>query len=186
MNKAMNLRILAGVVAGLAMAGCGPDEEQAKPGGTGAVRTPVAALPAGLFVDQAPPGSRGVAEIKADAGATGEIVVHGRIGGRVRPFVDGAAVFLLADTGMKTCADLHGDACKTPWDYCCEPRDSLAARTATVQIVDAEGQPLRIDLDGRHGMSPLAEVTVAGEVAHRDGGSLVINARKIHVKRLEG
>ena len=104
-----------------------------------------------------------------------------------RPFVNGAAVFLLADASMKSCDELHGDGCRTPWDYCCEPRESLAAKIATIQIIDADGRPLRMSLTGRHGLAPLAEITVLGEIAQRsDSGTLVINARKIHVKAREG
>ena len=181
MNRCVNLLVLGVVVTGLVVTGC--DRTQSKSGPSGATSDQRAAitLPAGLFVEQAPPGGRGVAELKADATATGEVVVEGRIGGRVQPFVEGVAVFLLADTGMKTCTELHPDSCKTPWDYCCEPRPSLAAKTATIQIVDADGKPLRLDLSGSQGLSPLTRLTVAGEIASRAGGTLVINARKIYV-----
>jgi hypothetical protein len=143
-------------------------------------------LPPDLFVDQAPAGARGVGALRADASANGRVVLQGRIGGRVEPFVDGAAVFLLADKSMKACNELPGDGCPTPWDYCCEPRDSLAAKTATVQVVDADGKPLRVGLEGRNGLKPAAELTIAGEVAQRESGSLVINARKIYVKPSDG
>jgi len=144
-----------------------------------------AALPAGLFVDAPPAGARNVAEVKADAEASGEVVIQGRIGGRPEPFVNGAALFLLADSAVKTCDELHGDGCPTPWDYCCEPRESLAAGTATVQVLGADGRPLRVGLNGQHGLSPKATVTLVGDVAPRvDTSTLVINARRIHVHRV--
>jgi len=185
MNRCIDAVVLVAVAAGWMAIGCGRDPNAVEQRSATSARTRVAALPAGLFVDEAPSGGRSVADLKADKRATGEVVIHGRIGGRKQPFVDGAAVFLLADAGMKSCAELHGDACRTPWDYCCEPRESLAAKTATIQIVGADGKPLRADLAGQQGMSPLAELTIAGEVAQRDGGTLVINARTIHVKRGE-
>jgi len=140
------------------------------------------ALPAGLFIYDVPPGARSVAEVKAEVKNPGEVVVHGRIGGRREPFVDGAAVFLLADTGMKTCAELHGDTCPTPWDYCCEPRESLTAKTATIQVIGDDGKPLGVDLKGRQGLEPMAEVTVVGEIQTRvDASALLINARRVYV-----
>jgi hypothetical protein len=174
--------IIAVVVSSLVATGCSQDPGESKPGGTTSGQPQTAKVLAGLFVDQAPPNGRSVADLKADTNASGQVVVHGRIGGRVNPFVDGAAVFLLADSSMKSCDELHGDSCKTPWDYCCEPRESLAANTATIQVVDANGKPLRIDLEGQAGMSPLAKLTIAGEIAQRDGGTLVINARRIYVE----
>jgi hypothetical protein len=128
-----------------------------------------------------------VAELKADNTETGEVILHGRIGGRAEPFVKGAAVFLLADTSMKACNELHGDACKTPWDYCCEPRESLASKILTIQIVGPDGRPLRLGLRGMHGLEPLTRLTIAGEIADRaDGGVLIVNARKIHVAEEQG
>jgi hypothetical protein len=145
-----------------------------------------AALPADLFVAVEPAPARSVADVKADLDAGRDVVITGRIGGRKNPFVDGAAIFLLADTSMKACNELHGDTCPTPWDYCCEPRDSLAAKTATVQVVDDEGKPLRLNLAGEHGLDPLTVVTITGDVVPRDNtDTLLINARRIHVHRQE-
>jgi len=175
--------LMALALAGMGIMGCEQKSEQAASRSPNANQPTAAALPANLFVQSLPDGARSVAEIKADADATGEVLVRGRIGGRVEPFVDGAAVFLLADASMKSCDELHGDSCLTPWDYCCEPRESLVAKTATVQVVGADGKPLRRSLKGQHGLAPLASITVAGEIAQRDGsGILVINAHRIHVK----
>ncbi len=156
-------------------------ETAAGAGANAPSKTKTASLPADLFTEEAPEEARPVGEIKADADADGDVVIHGRIGGTRDPFVDGAAVFLLADTSMKPCNELHGDSCPTPWDYCCEPRESLAAKVATIQVVDEAGKPLRVDLDGKHGLLPLTEITVAGEIASREGGNLVVNAKRIYV-----
>jgi len=143
-----------------------------------------AQLPADLFLDQAPPNARGVGEVKADASASGEVVLHGRIGGRRNPFVAGRAMFMLADLEMPTCDERPADKCPTPWDYCCEPKDKLLASTATVQVVGADGRPLGIGLDGRNGLKPKARVVVSGRVSKRDGDSvLVIDATGIFVEK---
>lgn len=179
----MNLRpprlALLLLLCALALPAC-----ERKPAATGgaqpAAGTP--ALPAALFVTSPPAGAREVAELKADASAAGPVVVRGRIAGRENPFVKGAAVFLLADSSIRACNENEGDACTTPWDFCCEPAENIAAATITVQVVDADGRPLRIDLAGQNGLRPLAHVTLAGEVAQRDAaGTLVINARNIYV-----
>ena len=182
MNQWKNAVVIVALAAAGMISGCGGESNATKPADAKSAPAAAATLPAGLFVEEDLPAGRSVGELKADANATGEVVVHGRIGGRVEPFVNGAAVFLLADANMATCNESHEEACPTPWDYCCEPRDSLMGNVATIQIVDANGKPLRLDLAGQHGLSPLAELTIVGDVAQRDGGALVINARKIHVK----
>jgi len=167
-------------------AGCKKDAEKetAKPASKPSATV---ALPDDLFLDTEPESARSVADVKADEDANGEVVVFGRIGGRREPFVEGSAMFLLADAEMKSCDELHGDACKTPWDYCCEPKDSLLSKTATVQVVDENGKPLRTELKGKHGLEPLKHVVIAGKVSQRgEGGSLVIDAEGIYVKPTGG
>ncbi len=141
------------------------------------------ALPDTLFVTVAPAEPRELGDVKADASAEGAVVLRGRIGGRVEPFVKDRAIFMLADCRMPTCRDRHGDGCPTPWDYCCEPKDELLARTASVQVVGPDGQPLKVGLQGQHGLEPMAEIVVSGRIASRDGGTLLINADRIFVKK---
>jgi hypothetical protein len=175
-------RAVLAFVCAVGIAGCEREPADApSEADKGTTADRAASLPADLFLALAPDGARGVGELKADDSVTGAVVVRGRIGGRVEPFVKGSAVFLLADADMKDCSQLHGDTCPRPWDYCCEPKDSLLANTATVQVVGDDGQPLRIDLAGRQGLEPLREIVVTGDVASRAGGSLVINARGIYV-----
>lgn len=183
-NEALIFSVLLCVVAGVF--GCEQKSPEAARRATDSAQTPLAELPADFFLAETPKGARGVAEIKADESASGEVVVRGRIGGRKEPFVDGAAVFVLADASLKACNELHGDGCKTPWDYCCESRASLAANTATIQVTDADGRPLRMSLNGRGGLTPLATLVIVGDIAQRDNsGVLVINARRIHVEPIE-
>ncbi|UCF32965.1 MAG: hypothetical protein JSV78_11600 [Phycisphaerales bacterium] len=188
MNKRTGTFILTALsLAGLGTAGCERKPQQRASDASKSTDGLAPVLPENLFVQEAPAGARDVTDVKADKSATAEVVVHGRIGGRKEPFVDGAAMFMLADVNMRPCNELHGDRCPTPWDYCCEPRESLVAKVATIQVIGADGRPLRINLKGKHGLEPLAELTVAGEVAQRDEhGTLVINAREIHVNTNRG
>lgn len=146
---------------------------------TDAPETPAAAsVPADLFVSTAPADAIGVRAAKTKADVGEPITVRGVIGGRSKPFVNGRAVMIIIDTELKPCGADEG--CPTPWDYCCETKEDLLANTATVQVVDADGSPLRQTLDGVQGLAALRTVTVTGTVRSTEGG-LVIDAAKVHV-----
>jgi hypothetical protein len=113
-----------------------------------------------------PSGAVEIADAKSSVAEGEQIVLRGRIGGRKDPMSADSGVFVMMDAAIPSCADLEGDACKTPWDYCCETPELLAANNATVQIVDENGAPLEIDL-ASHGYKPLDEVVVVGTVAPR-------------------
>lgn len=182
-QSAMGIAMPVMVVA----SGCEREESPSDSAPKAAANQSSAALPDQLFVSQPLEGARSIADVKADMSATGNVVVKGRIGGRGNLFVKGAAVFLLADTSMKSCKERHEEKCPTPWDYCCEDPASLSAKIATVQIVGDDGRPLRVDAQGRRGLDPLATIVVAGEISPRDDtGTLVINAKRIYVEREGG
>lgn len=173
--------LITGLAIGALSFGC--NHTQDTPKKNTSPQTTAQQLPDNLFVDTPPASPRGVRQLKAADELEGEVVVFGRIGGRVNPYVHNNAVFLLADDAMKDCSELHGDSCPTPWDYCCEPKDSLNASLATIQIVGEDNRPLRIDLSEHDKLKPSTRLTIAGEVAsHEPGSNLVINARKIHVQ----
>ena len=178
---------------GLAVAvitGCSKEEEvpvaaPSAPASTApAAAAAGAALPASLIATTQPVGEvLDVAAAKKTAKAGDKIVVRGKVAGSVDPLADNRAMLTLLDANIKTCDAMPGDACKTPWDACCEPADVLAANTATVQVVDADGKPLKATLDGAGGLKPLKQVVVAG-VAKQPAGSdvLVIEASEIYVQ----
>lgn len=124
----------------------------------------------------------GVAEARETAQDGDQLVLRGWIGGRVEPFVENRAIFLLVDDSLPLCQD----TCKTPWDLCCSPGEKIRANTVTVQIADEAGQPLRASLRGQGGLSPAAGVVVAGTV-RRDGDALfLVNAERIAVQSQTG
>lgn len=177
--------IAIGIVATASMiiAGCEREESAGDTVAKSVAEESTAVLPDALFVKQAPEGARSIAEARSDTGTTGKVVVKGRIGGREKLFVSGAAIFVLADMSMKTCTELHPGKCPTPWDYCCEAPESLGAKVATVQIVGKDGRPLRVDVQGREGLDPLATIVVSGEIAPGSNkDALVINAEHIYVE----
>ncbi len=177
------LTTLTLVAAGL-LAACGD-----KPAtGTGGGETPPAetavSMPDGLFVDAAPDGAVDIGAAKGTAKEGDEIVVSGRIGGTHDPFVGSRASFTLASAGaMKACDERPGDGCKTPWDYCCETPEDILHNTATIQVVGADGRPLKTGLQGQGGLEPLKTVTIKGTVGPRASDEvLIVNASAIHVQ----
>ena len=112
------------------LVGCSGSEPKETP------ETATVAVPATLFVDAAPADAVPLVDAKQARQPGDRIVFEARIGGRREAFVAGRAMFFATDSSLKDCAQLHGDTCKTPWDYCCEPPDSLRRHMATVQVVD--------------------------------------------------
>ncbi|MDY7110323.1 MAG: hypothetical protein SYC29_16965 [Planctomycetota bacterium] len=174
------------------IAGCGGGETDdggdASTAGTNAAAhssTPAseATLPDGLFLASAPTDATSLSEAKSAAAVGDEVSFKARIGGRVEPFTEQVATFLVADRSMPTCLDRHGDGCPTPWDYCCEPRESLLANLATVQLVDETGRPLRMSLNGTRGLAPMKDIIVVGTVSQADGPAFVIDARGIYLEQ---
>lgn len=146
------------------------------------------AIPSSLFKADKPKDAKDLRETKA-AAQKGEIkkgdsvTIRGRIGGRAAPFVKGRSIFLLADARLVACNEKPGDTCKVPWDFCCETPESLKANTASIQILGADGKPLKVSAEGAGGMKPLSKVTIVGTVAEvSKEGAFLITATAIHVE----
>lgn len=142
-----------------------------------------AALPEGMLLASAPEDAVELAQAKHGAQQGDQVTVRGRIGGRRDPFVAGRAIFQLVDSSLPTCADKHGDGCPTPWDYCCESKEDITAKSATVQLTGEDGKPLAMSINGVSGIKPMATVVVRGTVAERPNETvMVINAEGLHVE----
>lgn len=174
--------ILAAIgISAFILTGC--DKPAAEKPSSNSPAQPAAAIPATLFLADAPAEPKDVSDVKKAGEAGQEIVVAGRIGGSEDPFVDGRAVFTLADSKMKACDEMDmPDACEKPWDYCCEPRESLVANTCTIQVVGSDGRPLKASLNGAGKLAPGSRVIVKGKIAQKQDQTLVINADAIFVK----
>jgi hypothetical protein len=141
-----------------------------------------AQIPAGLLLADAPAGAKDVAVIVSEARHGDEVVIRGRVGGHAEPFAADRAVLQLIDPGIKACSELPGDGCTTPWDVCCEPRDNLLAGSVSIQVVDADGRPLRGGLRGVGGLQPLSTVIVTGRAVRPEGArTITINATGLHI-----
>lgn len=186
MTSGVKLVAISLVSGALLIGGCSKettDNGNGDGGGQAQAPAPAVVVPAGLFTTSAPADAKPLIEVKPDAKPGDAIVFEARVGGRVDPFIENRAVFFVTDASILSCDQLHGDACKTPWDYCCEPKDNLLRHMATVQIVGDDGQPLKLSLSDEHGLAPLKTICVTGTVDQADAsGTLVVNAESIHVK----
>lgn len=160
------------VVMALALTGCAekaPVEQTSTAPGSADLSQIVQTAPA--------PQAIGVAAARAET-ATGEPVV---MSGRIKDFIDGAAVFTMVDSVIPACNDIPGDECETPWDYCCEPPDKLAKHSATVKVVGADNSPLMTSLKGVQSIDHLTTVTVEGKAERDPQGNLTVSANRIYV-----
>jgi len=132
----------------------------------------------------APVGAQSVTEAKASAKEGEQIVLRGRIGGRKTPLTEGSPVFTMMDLAIPHCGENPDDACRTPWDYCCETPDTITTNSATVQIMDAHGQPIT-ESPAAEGLSALDEVIVVGTVAPRPSEN-VLTIRATGIYRVGG
>jgi hypothetical protein len=178
-NKTYNYISLA-CLAGLALllSACG--EKNTEDNGAS---TDVSALDSIQLLDTKPVDALAVKTAREQLKPGEEAVVFGQIGGAEQPFFDGYAGFVLGDTDITFCDEMGDEHCDKPWDACCEDSDKLKVSRASVQFVDAEGQPIMKNIKGLSGIKELDEVVVIGEVAKTSTpGNLIINARGIYVE----
>jgi hypothetical protein len=108
-----------------------------------------------------------------------EIVVVGRIGGRVNPWVKGMAAFSIVDLSLTPCNEMEGDTCKTPWDYCCEA--NLSKATLLVMVTSKDGKVVKKDARQMLGVKELDTVTILGKVKRDKAGNVSVLASKLYV-----
>jgi hypothetical protein len=114
------------------------------------------------------------------------IVVIGRIGGNVNPWVEQRAAFFIVDTSLLACSDAKKDGepcgCPTPWDYCCD-LDILPAAMTLVKFVEADGTVVKHDARKIFGVTELQTVIVKGTAQRDDAGNLTILADGMFVRK---
>ena len=128
-----------------------------------------------------PAGAKEVIAVRADAADGDQVIVVGRIGGDVNPWVNGRAAFSLVDNSVRACSDIPGDACPTPWDYCCET-DKLKTGKILVKFVDDGGQLIASDARELLGVGELDTVVIEGKVQKGEDGNAVLLANGLFVK----
>jgi hypothetical protein len=142
-------------------------------------------IPASLFVETPPEGALSVVEARAQAQPGATLTLRGKVGGKMNPLSDAAALLVLADEkAIKSCDVIPGDSCPTPWDYCCEDPGVISASTTTIQVTGEDGKLLRSTLRGAGDIKELSRLVVTGTVdAASTEAALIVNADKIYVEK---
>lgn len=157
----------------LAVAGCsGPAGNQDR-GGAATSEYHLATEPANAVA---------VAELVKSAKNEDQVVVVGRIGGNVNPWVEGTAAFLLIDESLTPCNEREDDACPTPWDYCCDDVDLIKTSTVLVKFVDEEGAGIATDAKTLLNLKELDTVVIRGQAKRDEAGNLTVLADGLFVR----
>ncbi len=134
-------------------------------------------LPAEFFTIENAETAQGLSAAKSAAKVGDKVVIKGYIGGRAEPFTESRAVFVMGDSEeLPVCDPAY---CETYWDACCELKEDIVANSATIQVLDETGMPLKVDLKGQNGLEPGAEITVSGEVKEVNDSIFIVNATNI-------
>ena len=159
------MTVCSGLVAAAMLPGCSDSKNETQSLETSA--TPAWVLTA------APDGALGVAQAKAIAKEGDEIVIRGTIGGGKHPLSPESPVIRLVDSALYNKCTSGDDHCSTPWDYCCADSDELVAHSATIQLVDAGGEPIT-ESPIAHGFAGLDDVVVRGTVGPRPNDAVLV------------
>lgn len=127
-----------------------------------------------------PSGAMDVLALRADAKDQQDVVVIGRIGGRLDPWIKGTAAFPIVDRSLRACSEIEGDTCPTPWDFCCE--SNLPAATVLVKLVDETGKTIKQDPRTLLDVKELQTVVVQGKVRRDKDGNITVLASHLHVR----
>jgi hypothetical protein len=133
-----------------------------------------------FLLDKEPKGAVDVLALRKDAKDQQDIVVVGRIGGRVNPWVKGMAAFPIVDRSLTPCNEMAGDTCKTPWDYCCEA--DLPKATVLVMFMDESGKVIKKDARELLQVKELQTVVVTGKAKRDKAGNVTVLAAKLHIR----
>lgn len=129
-----------------------------------------------------PTNPQSVSEARKSSSDNDEITLVGRIGGDVKPWVEGQAAFSLVDIQLKPCNEKGDDACETPWDYCCDT-DVLGSNKALVKVVDQSGKTVAKDARQLLGIKELQTLVVRGRAKRDQAGNLTVLASGIYIQQ---
>lgn len=106
------------------------------------------------------------------------ISVVGRVGGGVKPWIEGRSAFLLVDEGAPL--PCEGDSCGPECQHCAR---EIAQCTTVVKIVDAQGKTLPIDSRDLLGLKEEETVIVRGSAKRDEAGNVALMATGVFIKR---
>lgn len=172
------ITVVAAAMLTLGLAACQQDAPPTTTESGAKTVASVAALPANLITETPIADAKPLSEVRAAAKAGETTSLLAYIGGRAEPFTEGRAVFVVADVEK---APACTDGCSTPWDACCVPAEDITANSASIQVVDDKGQPLKVGLEGHGNLKPGSVIEVTGKV--REASAVfVVDATSIHVR----
>lgn len=136
-----------------------------------------------VIIKAAPADAMSITDVRKAVEVGKEVTLSGKVMGTKDPFVEGRALVVLGDPAIITSCDLRpGDNCVTPWDVCCDEPEDIKAAIATIQVVDAQGKPLKQGFKGVNGIKELSNLVVKGVIAEgSNADNLLINATAIYV-----
>jgi hypothetical protein len=175
MIKTGSAVVACALALALALAGCGKGEKTKG----GSAPLPKSDLPDSYLLAAKPSGAKGAAEVRKTAKTGDQVVVTGVVGGRKTPFVSGVAAFTIVDESAKKCT---ADECDTPWDFCCETPENLAAGSVTIEFRDKSGAPLKTPAQGFHGLDHMKTVVVTGEAKRDEANNVVVVAHGVFIQ----
>ena len=124
-----------------------------------------------------PDGAVGVVAAREEAKDGRTLVVVGRVGGGIKPWVEGRAAFVMVDAA----------AAFEPDDQCPEGCNchagELADATTLIKFVDAQGRTLEIDSRDLLGIKESDMVVVSGNAKRDPDGNLTVMANGLYIRR---
>ncbi len=176
----MKTKTILPVLAALLLAACGKEASAPPSSAAPEIDPRIDAL----FMEISAEKLAKIPEARHSHSVKDELVLEGRIMGAMDLFVDGHAMFVLGDMETVTpCIDMPDPShCDTPWDACCDPKELRIQGTATVQVLDEQGQVIPQGLEGVNGLEKLSKVRVKAQVAAgSDGEAFILNALALQV-----
>src|SRR5262245_52613796 len=131
-------------------------------------------------LDREPARAKGVIDVRKAAKDGDDVVVVGKIGGQDDPWYARQAGFTIVDPSIPSCLDT-GDGCKTPWDYCCTPKEELTRGMVAVKLVDDQGKVVVGDARKLLGLRELNTVVATGKY-RQEGESFVVHATAVYIR----
>ena len=132
-----------------------------------------------VHLSQEPVGALEVLDAKDKAEDGEPIVLVGRLGGGLKPWIDGRAAFLLVDTRiLPSCAE--GEQCEADCPDC--SKEMLAA-SAMVKFLGDDGKVLPVDARELLKTEEENTVVVRGIASRDASGNLSIEAEGVFVRR---
>jgi hypothetical protein len=132
-----------------------------------------------VHLSQEPAGAIEVLDAREEAKDGEPIVIVGRLGGGLKPWIDGRAAFLLVDTRiLPSCSD--GEKCEAGCPDCA--KEMLAASTM-VKFLGEDGKILPVDARELLGVPEESTVVVRGLASRDTAGTLTVAADGVFVRR---